>query len=104
VRQRRRVITRGILIIMMRTKIEEDDDQKILCCASCGIAGVDDIKLKACNDCKSIHYCSDTCQTDHRPQHERECEKGSLNSLTSICSSSQKALIGGTARFAFCRY
>jgi len=31
--------------------------------------------LKACDGCKSIQYCSDTCQTDHRPQHERECNE-----------------------------
>jgi tetratricopeptide (TPR) repeat protein len=47
----------------------------MMCCAACGIAEVDDIKLKACDGCKSIRYCSDKCQRDHRPQHERECEK-----------------------------
>ena len=59
----------------MSTKIEEDDDKKILCCASCGVAGVDDIKLKTCDGCKSVQYCSDECQMDHRPQHERECNE-----------------------------
>eukprot|EP00984_Skeletonema_dohrnii_P022107 scaffold11221_cov144-Skeletonema_dohrnii-CCMP3373.AAC.2 len=46
------------------------------CCASCGIAEVDDIKLTACDaDCKLVRYCSDKCQRDHRPHHKEECKK-----------------------------
>jgi tetratricopeptide (TPR) repeat protein len=60
---------------MMSTKIEEDNNNTMLCCASCGVAGVDDIKLKTCDGCKSVQYCSDECQMDHRPQHERECNE-----------------------------
>ena len=44
-------------------------------CACCGIAGVDDIKLKDCDDCDLVKYCSDECQEDHRPKHEEECKK-----------------------------
>ncbi len=47
----------------------------LLCCASCGIAEVDEIKLKKCNDCDLIHYCSDTCQQEHRPEHEAKCKE-----------------------------
>jgi tetratricopeptide (TPR) repeat protein len=54
---------------------KEEKDEYVMCCASCGVGEVDDIKLKTCDDCKSIRYCSDECQRDHRPQHERECEK-----------------------------
>eukprot|EP00984_Skeletonema_dohrnii_P022262 scaffold11395_cov95-Skeletonema_dohrnii-CCMP3373.AAC.1 len=43
------------------------------CCASCGIAEVDDIKLKNCDDCDLVRYCSDSCQEDHRPNHEAIC-------------------------------
>jgi len=46
-----------------------------LCCASCGIAEVDDIKLKNCDDCDLVRYCSDKCQQDHRPGHEVMCRK-----------------------------
>ena len=46
-----------------------------LCCASCGIAGGDDIKLKDCDGCDLVKYCSDECQEDHRPNHEEECVK-----------------------------
>ena len=45
------------------------------CCAACGIAGVDDIKLKDCNDCDLVKYCSDDCQKDHRPKHEEDCRR-----------------------------
>jgi len=40
-----------------------------------GICQVDDIKLKKCAACKSIRYCSVTCQREHRPQHKADCKK-----------------------------
>jgi len=46
-----------------------------MCCASCGIAEIDDIKLKECNDCDLVRYCSDKCQQEHRPQHELRCKE-----------------------------
>ena len=47
-----------------------------VCCASCGIAPVDDIKLKIlCDGCRCVSYCSDICQEDHREQHEEECKQ-----------------------------
>jgi hypothetical protein len=45
------------------------------CCACCGIAAVDDIKLKKCTACKQVRYCSVECQKYHRPKHKRECKK-----------------------------
>eukprot|EP00984_Skeletonema_dohrnii_P025516 scaffold14691_cov152-Skeletonema_dohrnii-CCMP3373.AAC.8 len=47
----------------------------MMCCASCGTAEVDDIKLKTCTACKSVRYCSIKCQKEHRPQHKRACKK-----------------------------
>ncbi len=44
-------------------------------CASCGIAAVDDITLKFCDDCDLVKYCSDECQENHRPQHKQECKE-----------------------------
>lgn len=44
-------------------------------CASCGIAESDDEKLKKCNDCDLVRYCSDKCQQDHRSQHEASCKE-----------------------------
>eukprot|EP00984_Skeletonema_dohrnii_P010163 scaffold3950_cov100-Skeletonema_dohrnii-CCMP3373.AAC.10 len=46
------------------------------CCASCGIAEVDDVKLKNCADCDLVRYCCDSCQRDHKPkQHEVSCRE-----------------------------
>ena len=46
------------------------------CCASCGIAGVDGIKLTTCDaNCKLVCYCSIACQRNHRPFHEAMCKK-----------------------------
>ena len=50
-------------------------ESEMMSCASCGIAGVDDVKLKDCDDCDLVKYCSDACQELHRPQHEEECKK-----------------------------
>jgi tetratricopeptide (TPR) repeat protein len=46
----------------------------VMCCASCGIPAVDDVKLKKCA-CDLAKYCSDECQNNHREQHEEECKK-----------------------------
>ena len=46
-----------------------------ICCASCGKAAVDDIKLKKCDGCDLATYCSDACKEDHRLEHEAVCKK-----------------------------
>ncbi len=51
-------------------------------CASCGIAAIDDIKLKDCiGGCDLVKYCNDECQTNHREQHEEECKTRKAESL-----------------------
>ncbi len=45
-----------------------------VCCANCGIAEVDDIKLEECDGCDLVNYCSDKCREEHREQHEEECK------------------------------
>ena len=59
----------------MSTNSEEQAADTMMCCASCGTAQVDDIKLKTCTACKSVRYCSIECQRDHRPQHKRACKQ-----------------------------
>eukprot|EP00984_Skeletonema_dohrnii_P028597 scaffold18652_cov83-Skeletonema_dohrnii-CCMP3373.AAC.1 len=49
--------------------------EMMMCCACCGIAEGDDIKLKTCTACKSARYCSVKCQKDHRPKHKGACKK-----------------------------
>lgn len=44
-------------------------------CASCGITGGDDIKLKNCTACKLVKYCGVECQRNHRSRHKRACKK-----------------------------
>eukprot|EP00984_Skeletonema_dohrnii_P029315 scaffold19806_cov74-Skeletonema_dohrnii-CCMP3373.AAC.2 len=44
-------------------------------CASCGIAEVDEVKLKECADCDLVRYCSDACQENHKSQHEEACKE-----------------------------
>ena len=55
---------------------EEEVAADMLCCASCGQAEIDDIKLKNCDGgCDLVKYCNDGCQEKHRPQHNEECKK-----------------------------
>eukprot|EP00984_Skeletonema_dohrnii_P008709 scaffold3248_cov77-Skeletonema_dohrnii-CCMP3373.AAC.3 len=47
-----------------------------MCCASCGTAQVDDIKLLTkCDACDLVHYCSDNCKQLHRSEHEQLCKE-----------------------------
>eukprot|EP00985_Skeletonema_marinoi_P012785 scaffold6259_cov75-Skeletonema_marinoi.AAC.13 len=53
---------------------EEDSDHNMtMCCASCGVAEVDVLKLKECTSCDLVRYCSDACQQEHSHQHEAMC-------------------------------
>ena len=53
---------------------EEGADEK-MCCAGCGKAEVDEIKLRKCTDCDLVRYCGIQCQRDHRLQHKGACKK-----------------------------
>ena len=46
-------------------------------CACCGIAAIDDTKLKKDCDggCDLVKYCGDACKENHREQHETACKK-----------------------------
>ena len=46
-----------------------------VCCASCGIAEIDDIKLTDCGGCDLVKYCSDECQRNHTTEHKEDCNK-----------------------------
>ena len=37
-----------------------------VCCASRGIAEIDDINLVSCDGCDLVRYCSDECQESHK--------------------------------------
>jgi hypothetical protein len=63
----------------IETKVDEEEEGGVaeadICCANCGAAEVDDIKLEECPDCDLVKYCGDKCREDHREQHEEECNK-----------------------------
>jgi len=58
---------------MISAEVDAEAKAGVMCCAFCGIAEVDDIKLKKCPDCDLVKYCSDICQQEHRPKHESTC-------------------------------
>jgi hypothetical protein len=45
-------------------------------CAHCGKAEETAAKLKTCDACKLVKYCSRDCQIVHCPQHEKACKNG----------------------------
>ena len=45
------------------------------CCAACGIAEIDDIKLMPCDGCDLVRYCSDDCKNNHKLEHGEACKK-----------------------------
>ena len=53
--------------------MSEDNEAALSCCASCGIAEIDDVELVPCDGCDLVRYCSDDCREVHRKQHKREC-------------------------------
>ena len=55
--------------------VDEEAADMTTCCANCGKAEVDDIKLLLCTACKLVKYCSVDCQKNHRPKHKKACKK-----------------------------
>ena len=47
----------------------------VLRCTSCGRSESDGIKLKECDGCDLVRYCSDECLQDHRPEHAVKCKE-----------------------------
>ncbi len=45
-----------------------------ICCANCGAAEIDDIKLEECDGCDLVKYCSDKCREEHQERHREECK------------------------------
>ena len=59
----------------MNKMVGETEEEAVdACCANCGIAEVDDIKLKDCDGCDLVKYCGDKCREEHREQHEEDCK------------------------------
>ena len=54
--------------------MSEEAEALTCCCASCGIAEIDDVKLTECDDCDLVRYCSDECREDHKSEHDEQCK------------------------------
>ena len=65
----------AIITRIMSTDNNVASDMETSCCASCGVAGIDDVKLKKCNGCYLVRYCGIECQRDHWRHHKKECKK-----------------------------
>ena len=59
----------------MSTANNTASDMTMMSCASCGVSGVDNVKLMKCNGCYLVRYCGIECQRDHWRQHKRACKK-----------------------------
>ncbi len=46
-----------------------------ICCANCGTAEVDDVKLEECSGCDLVKYCGNKCCEEHREEHNEQCKK-----------------------------
>ena len=73
------------------------------CCASCGVAEIDNIILKPCPHCDLVEYCSamNVSRNIYRIM-KQSVKKGLPNCMTKFCSSSLRATISMTARFVVC--
>ena len=87
---------------MSSTDNINDALDKSCCCASCGIAEIDDIKLKECGDCDLVRYCSDECLRDHKSEHKEECKKRAVELRDELFSCSRRALMWETVRSVCC--
>ena len=61
----------------VETKAAEEETEAAeadVCCANCGAAEVDNIKLEDCDDCDLVKYCGEKCREEHREQHDEECK------------------------------
>eukprot|EP00984_Skeletonema_dohrnii_P032616 scaffold27019_cov119-Skeletonema_dohrnii-CCMP3373.AAC.1 len=54
---------------------EDNIEAEPLYCAYCGVAEIDELKLKECAACDLVRYCSDACQKNHKSQHVEACKK-----------------------------
>ena len=67
----------GEIFTMSADKEASEAEGRNAYCAACGIAEIDNILLNECecNHCKSVRYCGDKCQKEHRPWHKEGCKK-----------------------------
>ena len=88
----------------VREAVEAEKEAVEVCCANCGIAQVDDIKLKICDGgCDLVKYCSDRCQGNLGSSTRRIVKSGRLNCMAKNYLSSLMKVISESVRSASCR-
>jgi hypothetical protein len=86
----------------MSTEVAVAEDN-MMCCASCGIAPVDDVKLKKCA-CNLVKYCSALTARKTTDRSIKSCvRKEWLNYVMINYLKSLKEVVSVTARFVVCR-
>ena len=69
------VITAITFVVSQKLSSTAEIEADVVCCANCGAAEVDDIKLEECDGCDLVKYCTDKCRQKHRPRHKKACKK-----------------------------
>jgi len=61
----------------MAAEADERPTRKVLVCEHCGNSPSQnpDIKLLLCSQCKTVAYCSKTCQTENWKSHKAQCKQ-----------------------------
>ena len=76
----------------------------MMCCASCGIAEGDDIKLKTCTACDLLDTAASNVRRNIYQSMKSSAGNERLSYVTSFYLSSPRAVISVTARSVVCRY
>eukprot|EP00984_Skeletonema_dohrnii_P034307 scaffold33524_cov99-Skeletonema_dohrnii-CCMP3373.AAC.5 len=74
-----------------------------MCCASCGIAELDDIKLKDCDVAISLDIVAMSAKKNIGVSMTQNVKNGRLNYGMRFYLGSLRAAISATVRFAVCR-
>ena len=72
---------------------QPENNVEIACCASCGIAGDNEFKLKDCTACHLVKYCGVKCQRDHWRRIKRYARSEWRSYVMSFYSSSRKVAV-----------
>ena len=81
--------------------VETATTDTMMCCASCGKAAVDDVKLKKCA-CDLVKYCSVDCQKNLVQSIKKHAKSGWLKYVMIGCSLNLMRAILENVRFAVC--
>ena len=87
---------------MSEEETDAGDTSLSCCCASCGIAELDDTELVPCDGCDLVKYCGDDCRKTINQNTKKTAKSVPLNYVINYYSSNRKAPISGIVRSAVC--